>query len=199
VEIPASAFTTKTSTLITITVPQDAMPGFVKLRAPQGTIITKTLLRFSEPITLTSFSPASTKADSVITISGDYLNLIHQVIFTDRVAVGDTAFITHTRTQIQVKVPAAAQTGKIAVSNGAADPILVYSKDTLTVKLPTYGSISPITIKARALLTITGTDLNLIKKVIFGGNVSVLDTAFKSKSATQIIVSVPKKCTRRKD
>ena len=191
-EIPASAFTTKTSTLITITVPQDAMPGLVKLRAPQGNIITKTRLGFSEPIILTSFSPASTNADSVITISGDYLNLIHQVIFTDRVAVNDTFFISHTRTQIQVKVPAAAQSGKIAVSNGAADPIVVYSKDSLNVKLPVYNSISPNPVKAGSLLTITGTDLNLIKKVIFGGNRTILDTAFKSKSATQIIVSVPK-------
>ncbi len=188
-EIPASAFTTKTSTLIAITVPQDAMPGVVKLRAPQGNIITKTRLAFSEPISITSFSPALAKADSIITITGDYLNLVKQVIFTSNIAVGDTAFITHTRTQIQVKIPAAAQTGKISVSNGADNPIIVYSTSDLTLKLPMITSVSPNPVKAGTALTITGTDLDLIKTVVFGGNKQV--TSFTNQSLTQLVVTVP--------
>ena len=44
------------------------------------------------------------KPGQQITLSGDYLNLIEEVIFTDEVAVGIKDFITHTRQEISLVV-----------------------------------------------------------------------------------------------
>lgn len=189
IEIPAADFTSKSATLITITVPQNATEGLVILKSPDGDITTKTPMGFSEPILLTSFTPTPIKFDEVLTITGDYLNLINEVIFTDRVTVAKTAFISQSRTELKLKVPAAAQTGKIAISNGAEEPIIIYSTSDLTVKLPGLSSMAPNPVKAGTALTITGTNLDLVKNVLFGGNKSV--TAFTSQTQTQIVVNVP--------
>ena len=189
IEIPVTAFTSASSTLITITVPQNAIEGLVVLKAPEGDITTKTPMGFSEPIILTSFAPATIKFDEVLTITGDYLNLINEVIFTDRVTVVKTAFISQSRTELKLKVPAAAKTGKIAISNGADDPIIIYSATDLAVTLPGLGTISPNPVKAGTALTITGTNLDLVKSVLFGGNKSV--TRFTSQTLTQIVLTVP--------
>ena len=94
IEIPVSGFNSKSATLLTITVPQNAIEGLIVLKAPEGDITTKTPLGFSEPILLKSFAPATLKSDEVLTITGDYLNLINEVIFTDRVFVSKAAFIS---------------------------------------------------------------------------------------------------------
>jgi hypothetical protein len=123
--ITITSFTTKTSTLLTLTVPQDAMPGYVVLKTPDGDITTKTEIGYSEPISISGFTPATVKAGDALTISGDYLNLVGEVIFTDRVSVLADDFTSHSRTEIQLVVPAEAQTGKIAVSNAEEEPIIV--------------------------------------------------------------------------
>ncbi len=189
IEIAAANFTSKSATLLTITVPQNAVEGYIVLKAPEGDITTKTALGFSEPILLTSFAPAAAKYDEVLTITGDYLNLIKEVIFTDRVSVLKASFISQSRTELKLKVPAAAQTGKIAISNGADDPIVIYSTGVLTVTLPGLTSMSPNPVKAGTALTITGTNLDLVKSILFGGNKSV--AAFTSQTLTQLVVTVP--------
>ena len=190
IEIPASQFVTISGTLFTITVPQNAVEGKITLVTPDGNIETKTELGFSEPISISDYAPAVIKADSILTINGDYLNLVHEIIFTDRVAIGDTDFIVHTRYQIQLPVPASAQTGKFAVSNGNEDPIIVYSANMLTVKLPVISSVSPNPVKAGTQLTIAGDHLDLVKTIILGGNTNV--TSFDvSESHTELTLTVP--------
>ncbi len=184
-----TAFDTKSAELLTVTVPQEAMPGYVVLKTPDGDITTKTRIGYSEPISVASLSPATVKAGDELTITGDYLNLVGEVIFTDRVSVMKASFISQSRTQIKLLVPAAAQTGKIAVSDAEEDPVIVYSANSLTVKLPVYTSITPNPVKAGTALTITGTDLDLVTSVVLGGNKTL--TTFTSQSATQIVLTVP--------
>ncbi len=186
-----TAFNTKTPTLLTLTVPQEAMPGYVVLKTPDGDIITKTTIGFSEPISITSFTPATVKAGDVLTITGDYLNLVGEVILTDRITVTEDNFTSHTRTEIKLEVPAEAQTGKIAVSNAAEEPIIVFSATSLTVKLPVFTSITPNPVKAGTPLTIAGTDLDLVESVTLGGNKVIDAEDFSSHNATQIVISVP--------
>lgn len=184
-----TTFGTKTAELLTITVPQEATPGLVKLKTPQGELTAKTPMSFSEPISIASLSPATIKPGSEISIAGDYLNLVKEVIFTDRVTVLQEAFISQSRKEIKLVVPAAAQSGKIAVSNGAEDPIIVYSEASLTVTLPAITEVSPNPVKAGTVLTVTGTNLDLVKTVVLGGNKTL--TTFVSHSATEIKVMVP--------
>jgi len=189
IEIPAASFVTKTSTLVTITVPQNAILGLVVVKTPEGNITTKTPIGFSEPISIAGFSPDPVKAGQELTITGDYLNLVKAVIFTDRISVDSAAFVSKTRSQIKLLVPATAQTGKIAVSNGKEDPVIVYSATILTVKLPVITTFLPNPVKAGTNLTITGTDLDLVKTVALGGNQNV--STFVSQTATLLVFKIP--------
>ena len=100
---------------ILVQVPVDGPEvGYVTLVTANGTeIVTQTQLTYEEPIVFEGFSPATAMPGEVITITGDYLNLIHEVIFADEVAVPEAEFISHSRYQIEVVVPDAAQTGQI--------------------------------------------------------------------------------------
>src|SRR4030065_429861 len=77
-------FTTKPPALLTLTVPQEAVPGYVVLKTPDGDITTKTEIGFSEPISIAGFTPDIVKAGDELTITGDYLNLVGEGILTDR-------------------------------------------------------------------------------------------------------------------
>ena len=189
--ITVTSFTSKTPTLLTLTVPQEAMPGYVVLKTPDGDITTKTEIGYSEPISIASFTPATVKAGDELTIAGDYLNLVGEVILTDRVTVVEDDFTAHSRTEIKLIVPAEAQTGKIAVSNAEEEPIIVFSASDLTVTLPAFTSVTPNPVKAGTALTIAGTDLDLVETVTLGGNKVIAAADFVSHTATEIVINVP--------
>ena len=187
------------NTEIRVMVPQDADPGVITLTAGGKTITSISPLTFSEPISITSIAPLKVKAGDVIKITGEYLNLIEEIIFTDNVHVLKANFASQSRQEIDVAVPVKAQTGKIIVSNGkdiipdaagnVGIPIWVYSDDDLTVTLPAITKVSPNPVKAGTLLTIDGTNFDLVDSIAFGGNVGT--RTFASKTATKITVNVP--------
>jgi hypothetical protein len=180
-------FTKKEPTDLRLTVPQSATEGHVTLHTPQGDITTKTQLTFEEPIEITAITATPVKAGDLFTITGDYLNLIAKVAFRQGVEVD--SFISQSRQQIVVKVPREAQSGKVMVANGAEIPIEVYSEDEASVVLPAITELSEASIKAGAELTITGTSLDLVEKVIFGGGKEA--TGFTREGLTTIKVDVP--------
>ncbi|WP_340111743.1 IPT/TIG domain-containing protein [Maribellus mangrovi] len=189
IDIPASEFTEHTETGIKLIVPQNAEPGLVVLKTDDGDITTKTQITYSEPISIDNLSPGTIKPGQEITITGEYLNLIKEVIFTERVSVGDSSFTAQSRKEIKLIVPEEAQTGTIAVSNGAEDPIVVYSETELAVVTPTLTAVSPSPVKAGTTLTITGTDLDLVKRIDLGGGKIINE--FASQSETSITLTVP--------
>lgn len=157
---------------ILVSVPKDGPEvGLVTLITNDGKeLVTATELTYTETIEFTRFSPASVMPGQVLTIEGDYLNLIHEVIFADEVAVPETAFITHTRYQITLTVPEQAQSGEIILSDGAEElPNWIYSEEELTVGTATVASVSAARFKAGETLTIAGADLNLTDYVKFEG------------------------------
>jgi len=185
--IEVKNFTSQTSEMVTIIVPQETVEGEVTVTTTIGTQKMKTRLTISEPITFVSLTPLTARPGEKITITGDYLNLIEQVIFPNKKAQAE--FISQSREQIELLVPLDAQTGKVVISNGMPDPILIESDSTLSVVTAKATKLSPIPVKAGATLTIEGTDLDLVKAVIFGGNQKV--GTFISQSVTKIEVQVP--------
>lgn len=146
--------------------------GYVTLVTANGEeITTLTQLTYEEPIVFEGFSPASAMPGETITITGDYLNLIHEVIFAEEVAVPEENFISHDRYQIQVVVPDSARTGEIILSDGAEElPNWIYSEEELEVGTPTVTSITTDTrFKAGERLSINGTALSLVDYVRFEG------------------------------
>lgn len=188
--IEIKEFVSKSKTEIVIVIPQEAMPGKVVVKSAQGDIETKTPLTFSEPIALTSFAPATAKAGDKLTINGDYLNLIAEVIFSNGVVVDSANFVSKTRYKIEVIVPIEAQTGKVLVSNGAEIPILVYSATELQVTLPAITALNPNPVKPGAALQITGTDFQLVKELVFADGI-VVDAFSVNAEKTMITAMVP--------
>lgn len=157
---------------ILVQIPKDGPEeGLVTLVTASGEkIITKTELTYEETIEISGFSPASAMPGEVITIEGDYLNLIHEIIFSEDVAVPETEFISHGRYKIEVAVPEKARTGQIILSDGEETlPNWIYSEEELTVGTPTVEGITAVRFKAGETLTITGTYLNLVDYVKFVG------------------------------
>ena len=178
-------------TEIRVTVPQTAQPGLVVLKTPKGDITTKTELTFTEPIDLASVSPLEVNPGEVITITGEYLNLIKEIIFADNVIV--TEFESQERKEIKVKVPVEAKTGQIIISDGAEIPNWIYSEETLTVALPTYTKSSTGTIKAGSSLVIEGENLNWVSSVKFGDvEVSEITVSEDAKTLTVVVPATAK-------
>ena len=187
--VEVTSFKSKTADQIVIAVPDATVNGKVVLKTPQGDIETKTILTISEPIAITSFSPAKLRPGATLTIEGTYLNLVKAVVFSNKKAVADTAFVSQSKTKIEVPVPEDAQTGIIVVSNGEADPILVESLTALEVTLPAVSTLAPSPVKAGAALTVEGTDLDLTREVVFSGGARVSD--FVSVEPAKLVVNVP--------
>lgn len=164
---------------IRVIVPQTALPGYVTLMLRNGeSIVTKTQLTYSEPVSIESFSPESVRPGDVLTIKGEYLNLMHQVIFAENVIVSDeviaeeetteatSKFLKHTRNEIQVHVPEEARSGKIILSDGAEIPNRLYSEVELQVVLPSVAEVADYNnIKPGAAMTVTGENFDLVKEV----------------------------------
>ncbi len=185
--VEQSAFKQQTTELILVIVPQSAEKGYVTLKTPDGDIVTKTQLNLDVLTTVTSFT-LQARPGANITITGNYLNWVNRITFSrDKVV---QTFVSKTITQIVVKVPDDAQTGPLILHYTGTDSADVATVDSLKVILPVTTSMSPIPVKPLTNVTITGTDLDLAKKVIFTG-VSTPVTTFVSQSATQIVVAVP--------
>ena len=154
--------------------PQDAEPGQLVLRTPQGDITTQTELTFTEPISIDELSPLSVLPGDELTIKGDYLNLINEVIFADNVTVSAEDFVAHDRKTIRLTVPQEAQSGQVILSDGAELPNLIYSEEELTVVLPAVETVAELQhAKPGDRISVDGSHLDLVKEVLMPDGTAV--------------------------
>lgn len=160
---------------IRVTVPaEDVEVGIIELVSAQGSLFTKSEITYTEPILFNSFAPSAVRPGDVLTLSGDYLNLMHGVIFSDEVYVFESDFIEHSRYTIKVKVPAAAQSGRVGLTDAADEtaemPNEVYCDELLTVTVPAVEAIANLTGKKPGdQISQKGSDLDLITKLTVAG------------------------------
>lgn len=184
---------------IRVIVPKDGPePGLVTLKTSDGTeIVSKTELTYEEPILIESFAPMTVAAGDVLTIKGDYFNLIHEVIFSDGVKVSEKDFEAHTRYEIKVKVPVEARTGLIGIGDldelNNEDPNLfanvIYSEETLTVAQPEVTKMEAARYKAGETVKITGKNFQYVAALNLPGAEGVVFAA--DASNTQITFVLP--------
>ncbi len=165
-----------------------------------GTITSVTPVTYREDIEFEKFYVGDNESNlvgnvgDVVTIKGDYLNLMHGVIFQENDTVYEKDFIAHDRYTIKVAIPAEAKTGVIKVTDLAAEPSELESREAITINLPEVKGLTPETVKAGNTVTIKGTDFDQIVSVAFiGATVDAAD--FKTHSATEIAVALPEKAT----
>ncbi|MDE6043095.1 MAG: hypothetical protein K2G07_06070, partial [Muribaculaceae bacterium] len=157
------------STEIRVVVPQTAQPGTVVLHHAGGTIETKTLLTYLEPISIESIEPLRVKPGEELTIKGEYLNLINEVCFSfleDSVNVYADAFTAHERGEIKVIVPEEAVSGTIYLSDAKEIPNMIESEHEVEVVLPATTPLDLTGARGGDLVTIEGTDLDLVRLVL---------------------------------
>lgn len=179
-------------TEIRVTVPQTAQPGLVVLKTPKGDITTKTELTFTEPIALEAFAPAEVKPGGELTITGEYLNLIKEVIFADEVTVPADEFVSQSRQEIKVIVPDSAQTGKLILSDGAEIPNWIYSEGELEVTLPSVEApLDLVDKKPGDVIRVSGENFDLVKKVQMPNGDEVEFTMTASSEGDELTFTLP--------
>jgi hypothetical protein len=179
-------------TEIRVTVPQTAQPGLVVLKTPKGDITTKTELTFTEPIALEAFAPAEVKPGGELTITGEYLNLIKEVIFADEVTVPADEFVSQSRQEIKVIVPDSAQTGKFILSDGAEIPNWIYSEGELEVTLPSVEApLDLVDKKPGDVIRVPGENFDLVKKVQMPNGDEVEFTMTASSEGDELTFTLP--------
>jgi hypothetical protein len=173
--------------LLLVLVPAAAEKGKVTLKTPQGDIVSKTEFNIGVTPEITTIT-AEARPGANITITGDYMNWVTMVTFPKNIEV--TTFVSQDLNQLVVKVPDNAETGPLVITYSGTDSGAYETEDTLKVTLPKGNAIAPALLYHGENVEITGTDLDLVKKVYFT-NVSAAVTTFVSQTATKLVVKVP--------
>lgn len=196
-EILQSGYNSK----ISIQVPAEKCEtGQIVLKTKKGGEITSVSpITYREDIEITKFFVGNEgtmvgNVGDVVTIKGDYLNLMHGVIFAGSDTIKEAEFVGHDRYTIQVKIPVEARTGVITLTDTLKDGTSLETKEELTINTPEATPIENRNIKAGEILSIKGSAFDQIASVKFEG--ATVDAAdFKSQSATEITIAVPVKAT----
>lgn len=191
-KVEVSDFVSHASDLMEVTVPQEAVPGKLKIVVgASDTITSKSKITYSEPISFDAVTPTTgLVAGDVITITGDYLNNIASITFAENVEVPAEDFVSQSRKQIKVAVPKAAVSGKITLSDGAEVATLLESEEELQIASATYISKDKCNVTEGEVITIMGENLQLVEKVVYPGDIA--DTApVASADGKQLTTVVP--------
>ena len=133
-------------------------------------------LTFTEGIVLDSFSPANAMPGDEVTVKGDYLYNVQQIVLNNGVYVTGEQITAKSRRELKFIVPSNAVTGPVTIgdvdeNNNPEGLILnnVPSKEELVIGDPTVKAADRGAVKAGDQITVTGEYLNMIAGANFGG------------------------------
>lgn len=191
--IPIVDFATQSDNELVFSVPLDAKTGTLIVYTG-GTdplaLETEDVVQVTLP-EVTSISPSSVKHGDNITITGTDLDLVGQVKFT-AVEGGEVVidnFVSQTATEIVVTVPDNTVDGTITLVTAFSLVEVEIPEKSISIILPAITGLSPNPIDDEGQLTVTGTNLDLVKSITFSPGIMISD--FSSQSATEIVVKVP--------
>lgn len=186
-----------THSKISITVPAEGgTEGQVTLKTGTGLeLVSSSKLTFREDISISKVyigteGNLNGEVGSVLTIEGDYLNLMWGVIFNGGYTVTD--LIEHTRYKLSVKIPKEAASGKIILTNLAELPTELEANDEITIKLPEVPTPVAANQKAGSSMTITGIALDQIQTVQLAGGVTIAEEDItRAADGTSLSFAIP--------
>ena len=131
-------------------------------------------LTFTEGIVLDSFSPANAMPGDEVTVKGDYLYNVQQIVLNNGVYVTGEQITAKSRRELKFIVPSNAVTGPVTIGdvdeNNNPDGLIpnnVPSKEELVIGDPTVKAADRGMLKAGAEITVQGTYLDMIAKAAF--------------------------------
>ena len=192
--IMKTAFLSQSGEKISIIVPQSTEPGMVTLKTPEGDISSITSLNLEVTVVINSM-PKMARPGDKITLKGNYMNWIRSVTFgKDKVV---DSFISKSLTDLVLTVPKDAQSGTLFISYGGTEPMTFETDSSLLVTLPSMTGINPNPAEREKNITIKGNDLDLVHGILFKG-IKDADSVFVSRSATELVIKVPKEANKGK-
>lgn len=182
-------FVSQSPSEIDVIVPNDAQTAKIALADAQtipNVIQSKDPFIVTTPVAAT-LAPTTVKAGTNLTITGTDLDLTKDVNFIGGTRVVSTDFVSQSATQIVVIVPADAKDGQLTLR-----PLSEVQVPTsaITLVAPTVSAVAPNPGKNGGTISVTGTDLDLVSQVTFGGGKT--GTIQSGGSATSITVGIPK-------
>ncbi len=189
-------FVSRSLNEVVVTVPMEAQTGFLIFSlggTKPLTFGTEEQLIVTLP-TVTGLAPQSIRHTGTLTISGTNLDLITAIQFEGGTEVVKANFASHSATEIKLAVPSTVKTGALTLKQ--LSPVNLVTPP-LTIILPVGAALSPSPAKPGVDdITITGTDLDLVAKLVLPGAGDVFATSFISQSATEIKLAVPASATQ---
>lgn len=186
-----TTFVSQSQNQLVVRIPDDAQTGpLVVTFAGTDTLDVQTAdtVNVALPVAM-SFSPNPIKHNTNLTINGTNLDLARQVLLPGTAKpINSSGFISQSATQLVVRVDSATTKGKVTLV--APSGVNSVSATDLDVVLPAITAMAPSPVAVGSNLTITGTNLDVVKSVAFTG-VPTAVSAFVSQSATQLVVAVP--------
>ena len=179
---------------IYVNIPDETVPGNIRLVAGRDTITSEGILTYKEPIEVTSISPVTgLNAGDEISIKGDYVYNIAEVIFTSGVSgapVLAEEFTYVSRREIRLRVPLAAESGVISFNDGGD---WEFEFETpITILTASITGLDPVYADFGQQIKINGVNLHTVESVYFGGAVSAEFTV--SSDNKTITATVPAEC-----
>ena len=151
-------------------------------------------ITFTEGIAFDSFSPASAMPGDEVTVKGDYLYNVQQIVLGGNVYVTGDQITAKSRRELKFIVPSDAVTGVITISdvdeNNNPDGLIpnnVPSKEELVIGEPTVKEADRGVLKSGANVTVSGEYLNMIQSVNFGGVNAEFTVAEDGKSLVAVL------------
>lgn len=192
-EVEKANFVSADNENIYVNIPEETVPGKIRLVAGNDTITSEGTLTFEEPIEVTSISPLEgLNAGDEISIKGDYVYNIAEVIFTSGVSGAPVLaqdFTYVSRKEIRLRVPLAAESGTITMNDGDE-----WEEEFKTPATIITASVTGVTPNADfgQQIQITGVNLHTVESVLFPGGVSAQFTV--SDDHKTITATVPAEC-----
>lgn len=180
--------TALTATSLKVVVPPGARTGVVSVTNPAGTGFTTTVFKVQPRIA--SVTPPSVVAASqtVVTVSG--LNLMAAtgtpIVRVGGVVVLSGSVLATTPTEIQLRVPPSATTGKLSVTT--LDGVATSPADLVVIRPPRPTTVAPVAAPVGSVVAISGLNMAGATAVTLTGPVTVTPTAV---TATSLKVVVP--------
>jgi hypothetical protein len=151
----AAKFTVISSTLVSVEVPVNAVPGPLSVTTLGGTSTSATEFTVIDPPIVTSILPTSGSVGTKVTITGQQFESVERVLLND---VPVNKFAVESPTSIVADIDESATNGvfKVITPGGT----VVSSTSFTVIPLPTIDSFSPLFGPAGTIITVVGSNLD---------------------------------------